>query len=576
MFIFFLLSLCFAEQTTYTIGSQSQIVIKLDKEKLEQNILNKCIDAKIFSFNITKENDLLKCNLYKTSDCKEPALVSIDMTETVKDLPPIQEEITIENDVKLTLGLPYGCLLKYLPEITENSKNEFNYEFVHTQFGVDVHSFSEGECEGIDKIVEIFSNNAELIQGKVKTILTEANLSVDKVKEYAKGAVNMFETIKKELYEYKEKLPTLADEYLYEFNGKVMKIYKIVEENGKKYFKYIQDAVIPKFENVIGKLVDDYGKIFNVTAECDPITGKSFGYYDGKLQMTVSDKCKFNDNDFDLNFRLNISSILSNDKSMWIDDMIYYFTEVNDYAKDLSTKTKAIVESFGSNMEFTLNECKPMEFGQVLSSFSDIVIEQFSDYENVQEVIREVLEKAEDINKEVSKLVRKIQVILPWFKLPTYGYKIGMLKTGIEGKNYATYCFYNEQDCTTSPIFEFVIGVVKDVDVKEIETGFELTKYMEKESCSSKKGEDGYYKEHVQIDVCVNGYKYSYENEEMKLVSCDNLKKSTDDDNTVYKCETCVECLKQKGVVKGDYAYVTCGSSSIFVLLIVLMFFILF
>ena len=60
------------------------------------------------------------------------------------------------------------------------------------------------------------------------------------------------------------------------------------------------------------------------------------------------------------------------------------------------------------------------------------------------------------------------------------------------------------------------------------------------------------------------------------MITCDNKKQAVQNDETIYKCETCVECLKQQGVVKGDYAYVTCGSSSLLIMFVALVFFILF
>ena len=70
----------------------------------------------------------------------------------------------------------------------------------------------------------------------------------------------MFHTIEKKVYEYIEKFPSIADKYIYEFNGTVMKIYEVIEAEveGKtqKVIQYVQDAIITAFENVIGKLVD--------------------------------------------------------------------------------------------------------------------------------------------------------------------------------------------------------------------------------------------------------------------------------------------------------------------------------
>ena len=67
----------------------------LMKEKLEQNILNKCVNAEFFSFKITKESEKLKFNIYN-NQCQGSALVSVDMKEVSKQLPQIQEEITID------------------------------------------------------------------------------------------------------------------------------------------------------------------------------------------------------------------------------------------------------------------------------------------------------------------------------------------------------------------------------------------------------------------------------------------------------------------------------------------------
>lgn len=585
MFIFFLLALTFAQTTpsTYTIGGKGEIVIQIDKQQLEEKLINKCVDADIFRFTITKDGNAYKFNFFKTTDCTGSPLATVDMTEMTKELPKLQEEITIEGEFKIVIGFPYGCLLSMIPEFSKDAKKEFNLGFIHTQFGADIHSYSEGECQGKDIIQEIFRNGTQLIENKITMYLQEQNITLEKVKDIAQGAINMFEVIKKEAYEYIEKLPSLVDEYIYEFNGTVMKIYKKVEDliNGKKqeYIEYVQDAIIPVFENVIGKLVDESGKIFNITADCDDSTGISFGFYGDKLQQTVSGKgnCKFDINGFNLNFRLNISSVLGKDKSMWIDNVKYYYQEVSNYAKELETATTAIVESFGSNLEFDLNTCKPIKFENVLATFSDLVLSTFDNYPTIQKVLKEMIEKAEDIHAEVKKIIQEIQKLFPWYKIPTYGYKIGMLKTGTEGKNYATYSFYQDGNCTADPLFEFVIGVVVDTKVENVETGFTLTKYLDNTDCSSKKGEDGYYKEHVQVDVCVNGFKYVHENGELKQVSCENLKKANRDvDTTHYTCDTCVECLKKQGVVQGDYAYVKCGSSAMVMLLIAFLFVILF
>ena len=119
MFIFFLIAACFAADTTFTIGTKGDIVIQLDKEKLEATannlIVDKCIDAQMFRFKITKDTSY-KFNVFTTTDCTGNAMATIDMKEVTKDLPPIQEQITISADATITLGLPYGCLLSMLPE----------------------------------------------------------------------------------------------------------------------------------------------------------------------------------------------------------------------------------------------------------------------------------------------------------------------------------------------------------------------------------------------------------------------------------------------------------------------------
>ena len=567
------------------MGVDGKLTIKLDKDKLtqaaENKIIDKCTDAEFFRFKITSGNQKYKFNIFSTKDCLGTALVSLDMTEALQSvsLPPIQEEITIDTDVKVAIGLPYGCLLSFLPEISGKVKADFNIEFVHTQFGADIHTYSNKnenatieKCKGeIDEIISMFSGETRVNENG-KLFWNDQKLNISSDLKFASGAMNMFQNINSTLYEYKDKLPSLTDKFIYEYNGEKMKIYSVVEvdtgSSTKKVVQFVQDAIVPKLDAVIGKLVDNAGKEFSITSECDPSTGISFGYLDGKLQQTVAGKgnCNFNVNGINLNIKLNVSAVLGTNNKMKINDVEYTFTQLSDYAKNLKTQTTAIVESIGSYMEYELNKCKPINLLDLVDTFTELATKQFAGnplagIPYVEQMIQNAIKQGNSIKKLIEE---RIKTMLPsGMQIPDFYHKISMLKTGSEGKYFATFTIYNPFDktCSQDPINEFVVGIVSNLTVNDIKTGYELIKYLKKEDCSTKNGTDNYYKEHVGVQKCINGFKFSFDKGQLKMVPCTSSKRAVANDNTNYKCGTCIECEK-KAAMSGDYTYVKCSSNS--------------